>query len=82
MTSGLNFMSMSLSVIYLHLCLPIAQNSVCLQKSRRVDVFWLSGKAQMQDYGIEIWIYPYDSETTEQSSEYRANDEVRQKRAL
>lgn len=36
----------------------------------------------MQDYGIEIWIYPYDSETTEQSSEYRANDEVRQKRAL
>lgn len=57
-----------------------------LEKSRRVDVC----ETMLSDYqdklkciitGDETWIYAYDPETTDQSSEYRAKGEARPKRA-
>lgn len=57
----------------------------CLEKQRRVDVC----ETLLSDYqdhlkciitGDETWIYAYDLETTDQSSEYRAKGEARPKR--
>ena len=57
-----------------------------LEKSRRVDVC----ERMLSDYrdklkyiitGDETWIYAYDPETTDKSSEYCAKDEDRPKRA-
>ena len=56
-----------------------------LEKQRRVDVC----ETMLSDYqavykriitGDETWIYAYDPETTDQSSEYRAKGEARPKR--
>ena len=62
------------------------ENSEFLGKSRRVDVC----KTMLSDYQDklkciitvdETWIYAYNPETTDQSSEYRAKGEARPKRA-
>ena len=51
-----------------------------LEKSRRVDVCE-TVPSDYQDKLKCIWIYAYDPETTDQSSEYRAKGEARPKRA-
>ena len=54
-----------------------------LEKSRRVDVCETmhSNKLICIIMGDETWIYAYDPETTDQSSEYRAKGVARPKRA-
>ena len=63
----------------------ILKDHLGLEKERRVQ----SCEAMLSDYqcvykqiitGDEFWIYPYDPETTDQSSEYRLKGEAKPKR--
>ena len=64
----------------------VPKTLIFLENCRRVDVC----ETMLSDYQDklkciitvdETWIYAYDPETTDQSSEYRAKGEARQKRA-